>query len=237
MLLGGNLISSVEFHSNMSLVLFMVGCPLRCRYCQNVELFEGGNEISLEEVKNIIDHSSEFIDAVVISGGEPLVQFNHVLDIFNYTKSIGLKSKLDTSGVYPEKLKFLLDSKKVDFISLDIKAPFSKYEKIVGQDIGGNVKDSMDLINKYNVKLEARTTFVPTLHTKEDIKHIVRNIKSDIYTLQQFRNRCVLDPELEKVENPNAIDLKRLAESLLPYFDGIIKFKTAEFGEQIVNKG
>ena len=95
----------------------------------------------------------------------------------------------------------------------------------------------MDLINKYNVKLEARTTFVPTLHTKEDIKHIVRNIKSDIYTLQQFRNRCVLDPELEKVENPNAIDLKRLAESLLPYFDGIIKFKTAEFGEQIVNKG
>lgn len=234
MLLGGNIISSIEFHKNISLVIFMAGCPLRCRYCQNTELLEEGNETSLKEVKNIIDDSYEFIDAVVISGGEPLLQANDVSNIFDYTKKIGLKNKLDTSGIYTEKLKFLLDSNKIDFISLDIKAPFHKYKKIVGKDIGEDIRNSMNLINKYNVKLEARTTFIPKLHTKKDIENIVKNTKADIYTLQQFRNRNVLDPELKKIENPNPIDLKKLAESLLPYFDGIIKCKTAEFGEQII---
>ena len=38
MYVGGSVISSVEFHGNMSLVLFMSGCPLTCRYCHNVEL-------------------------------------------------------------------------------------------------------------------------------------------------------------------------------------------------------
>lgn len=238
MLVGGNIISSVEFHGNMSLVFFMGGCPLRCRYCQNVKLLEGGDETSLEEIKNIIDSSADFIDAVVVSGGEPLVQYKDVLDILTYAKGIGLKTKLDTSGVYPDKLKFILDANVLDFISLDIKAPFPKYKKIVGANIGRNVKESMNLINQYDdVELEARTTFVPTLHTKKDIKYIAEDIKSDTYTLQQFRNRNVLDPALEKVNNPNAIDLRRLAESLIPYYKGTIKLKTAEFGEQIINKG
>ena len=64
--------NSVEFHKNMSLVIFMSKCPLTCRYCHNVELLEDNTEKSFEEIKQEIDSSSDFLDAIVISGGEPL---------------------------------------------------------------------------------------------------------------------------------------------------------------------
>ena len=74
MYIGGSLISSVEFHGNMSLVIFMSKCPLACRYCHNVELLEDNTQKTFEEVKSKIDNAADFIDAVVISGGEPLMQ-------------------------------------------------------------------------------------------------------------------------------------------------------------------
>ena len=235
MYIGGTVISSVEFHGNMSLVIFMSKCPLTCRYCHNVELLEDNTERSLEKVKSEIDSSADFLDAVVISGGEPLVQTDDVIEILKYVRQIGLKTKLDTSGIYPAKIKELLDLNLLDFVSLDVKTTFSDYRKITGSDVGMKVKESMELINDSpDVRLEARTTYVPTLHTKEDMLNLIKEVKADIYTIQQFRNKNVLDPALEKIPVPNPHDLRKLAEELKPYFDGQIKVKSAEFGEQIV---
>ena len=235
MYVGGTLISSIEFHGNMSLVIFMSGCPLTCRYCHNVELLEDSTEKSFEEIKHEIDSSKDFLDAVVISGGEPLMQIDALIEIFTYVREIGLKTKLDTSGIYPDKLKQLLDLNLLDFVSLDVKTTFSKYRKITGSNVGFQVKKSMELINEYDgVYLEARTTYVPTLHTKKDIINLVDDIEADIYTIQQFRNRNVLDPALEKVEVPNPHDLADLAREIKPYFKGQVKVKSGEFGEQVI---
>lgn len=236
MYIGGSVISSVEFHGNMSLVLFMSGCPLTCRYCHNVELLEDKTEKSFEEVKQEIDSSADFLDAVVISGGEPLLQLDALIEIFTYVREIGLKTKLDTSGVYPERIQKLLDLNLLDFVSLDVKTTFSKYRKITGSNIGFQVKKSMELINAdKNVHLEARTTYVPTLHTKKDIINLVDELEADIYTIQQFRNKNVLDPALEKVDVPNPHDLADLAREIKPYFKGQVKVKSGEFGEQVID--
>ena len=235
MYVGGTLISSVEFHGNMSLVIFMSKCPLACRYCHNVELLEDNTQKTFEEIKAEIDNSADFIDAVVISGGEPLMQLDALIELFTYIKSIGLKTKLDTSGIYPEKIEKLLELELLDFVSLDIKAPFEKYRKVTGSNVGSQVKKSMKLLNAdKNVRLEVRTTYVPTLHTKKDIHNLVLDVEGDIYTIQQFRNKNVLDPALEKVEVPNPHDLAKLARDIKPLFDGIVKVKSAEFGEQII---
>ena len=234
MYIGGTVISSVEFHGNMSLVIFMSKCPLACRYCHNVELLEDNTEWSFEKVKYEIDSSADFLDAVVISGGEPLVQVDAVIEILKHVRQIGLKTKLDTSGIYPDHLKKILDLDLLDYVSLDVKTTFSKYKKITGANVGFQVKKSMDLINRAGVHLEVRTTYVPTLHTKKDIKNLVDEIEADVYTIQQFRNRNVLDPALEKVEVPNPHDLVKLANEIKPYFDGVVKVKSAEFGEQII---
>ncbi len=235
MYVGGTLISSVEFHGNMSLVIFMSKCPLACRYCHNVELLEDTTQKTFDEVKLEIDNVADFIDAVVISGGEPLMQLDALIELFTYIKGINLKTKLDTSGIYPKKIEKLLELELLDFVSLDIKAPFEKYKKITGANVGSQVKKSMKLLNgDSNVCLELRTTYVPTLHTKKDIKNIVTDVKGDIYTIQQFRNKNVLDPALEKVDVPNPHDLVKLAQDIKPLFDGIVKVKTGEFGEQII---
>ncbi|MBQ1781519.1 MAG: anaerobic ribonucleoside-triphosphate reductase activating protein [Methanobrevibacter sp.] len=234
MFVGGSVISTVEFHGNMSLVIFMSKCPLACRYCHNVELLEDNSEKSFEEIKDEIDSSADFLDAVVISGGEPLVQTDAVIQILKYVRQIGLKTKLDTSGIYPEKLKKILDLNILDYVSLDVKTTFSKYRKITGANVGFEVKKSMDLINQAGVHLEIRTTYVPTLHTKKDIHNLVDEIEAEVYTIQQFRNKNVLDPALEEVEVPNPHDLADLAREIKPYFDGVVKVKSGEFGEQII---
>ena len=234
MYIGGTVISSVEFHGNMSLVIFMSKCPLSCRYCHNVELLEDGSEKSFKEISDEITSSADFLDAVVISGGEPLVHVDDVIEILKFTRNLSLKTKLDTSGIYPDKLKKILDLNLLDYISLDVKNPFSKYRKITGSDVGFEVKKSMDLINDAGVQLEIRTTYVPTLHEKGDILDIVRQIKCDVYTIQQFRNKNVLDPSLEKVEVPNPHDLAEIAREIKPYFEGVVKVKSGEFGEEII---
>ena len=235
MYIGGTVISSVEFHGNMSLVIFMSGCPLACRYCHNVELLEDDTEWSLDQVKSEIDSSADFLDAVVVSIGDPLVQTEAIIEIFKHVREIGLKTKLDTSGIYPDKIQKLLDLKLIDYVSLDVKTTFSKYRKITGTNVGFNVKKSMEIINSdSDVHLELRTTYVPTLHTKKDIYNLVDEIEGDVYTIQQFRNKNVLDPALENVEVPNPHDLRKLAEEIKPYFDGQVKVKSAEFGEQII---
>ena len=235
MYVGGTLISSIEFHGNMSLVIFMSKCPLACRYCHNVELLENDTEKTFEEIKSEIDNAADFIDAVVLSGGEPLMQLDALIELLTYIKGIGLKTKLDTSGIYPDKIEKLLDLGLLDFVSLDVKAPFEKYRKVTGANVGSQVKKSMKLLNSDdNVHLEVRTTYVPTLHTKKDIYNLVNDVEGDIYTIQQFRNKNVLDPALEKVEVPNPHDLRKLAEQIKPLFDGVVKVKTGEFGEQII---
>ena len=234
MYVGGSVISSVEFHGNMSLVFFMSKCPLTCRYCHNVELLEDNTEKSFEEIKQEIDSSADFLDAIVISGGEPLVQTDAVIEILTYVRQIGLKTKLDTSGIYPDNLKRILDLNLLDYVSLDVKTTFSKYRKITGANVGFQVKKSMELVNESGVHLEIRTTYVPTLHTKKDIKNLVDEIEADVYTIQQFRNKNVLDPALEKVEVPNPHDLAALANEIKPYFDGVVKVKSGEFGEQVI---
>ena len=234
MYVGGSVISSVEFHGNMSLVFFMSKCPLACRYCHNVELLEDNTEKSFEDIQQEIDSSADFLDAIVISGGEPLVQTDAVIEILTYVRQIGLKTKLDTSGIYPDNLKRILDLDLLDYVSLDVKTTFSKYRKITGANVGFQVKKSMELVNESGVHLEIRTTYVPTLHTKKDIMNLVDEIEADVYTIQQFRNKNVLDPALEKVEVPNPHDLAALANEIKPYFDGVVKVKSGEFGEQVI---
>ncbi len=147
----------------MSLVIFTAGCMLRCPYCHNPGIIDGGESQKITEIYSEIDDSLDFIDSVVITGGEPLIQKDEVIKILRYCKKLELDTKLDTNGLLSLKnLEELLDL--VDYVALDIKAPFNKYEEIIGADIGENVRKSMEICSKFpNIYLECRTTYVPGL--------------------------------------------------------------------------
>jgi pyruvate formate lyase activating enzyme len=225
--------SSIDVPGKMALVILTAGCMLRCPYCHNVDIIEGGDVYDIKEVFRKIDETFDFIDSVMISGGEPLMQDMEVLEIFKYAKSHGLKTKLDTNGFYPKKLEKII--KLVDYVALDIKAPFDKYEQIIGANIGSQVRESMEIcIKDPDTFLECRTTYVPALMDPEDIIEIAKSIQCNMYTLQQFINKTVLDESLLEAVMPLRDDVKKIAESLKPFQDNI-KIKTYEFGEELIS--
>jgi len=108
------------------LVLFLSGCPLRCRYCQNPDTWaRKGDEESVSEVAEVIRHYRPFISlsggGLTLSGGEPLLQHDFCAAILHEAKRAGLHTALDTSGFLGRRASdALLDD--TDLVLLDIKA-------------------------------------------------------------------------------------------------------------------
>ena len=108
-------------------VIFMQGCLLRCKYCQNRDTWneEEGKEYTLEQVIKKVKREKPFIDAsnggVTVSGGEPLLQANFILELFKELKKENIHTAIDTSGGVElnETIKELL--KYTDLVILDIK--------------------------------------------------------------------------------------------------------------------
>ncbi len=228
---GGSFISSIDFPGKMTYVISTGGCPLRCQYCHNPELLESDNKVEVSELLKQMDDNCLFMDAFAITGGEPLMQDKEIPKLLEHAKELGLYTKLDTNGVYPFKLDKILDL--VDYVSLDIKAPWDKYLEVTGFDIGKNIRESMEIIYDSESYLECRTTYVPALLDETDIINISENIKCDLYTLQQFRNRTVLNPELEGSREPSPDELKSIGLKIKPNLKQV-KIKTREFGAEIL---
>ncbi len=233
MRIGGHITSTLEFPGHMSIVLFTAGCNLLCPYCHNPELIDsnGGEEIPLKDLFNIIEDSSEFIDAVVITGGEPLLQCKDTKKLFDHGHELNLKTKLDTNGCYPEELKKIINS--VDYVALDVKAPFKKYKEVIGDDVGDLVKKSMEISYDSECFLECRTTYVPSIMNPTDIKTIAEEITCDLYTIQQFRNRTVFDEKLQNTPNATRNEIFDIADKIKPLLEKI-KIKTGEFGDEVI---
>lgn len=230
--IGSILVSSIEYPGNLSLVVFTAGCMLCCPYCHNPDLLDGGKTVKTSEVLQKIDESLDFIDSLVVTGGEPLMQYKEVLKIIKHGKSRGLKVKLDTNGYFTVRLREVLEW--VDYVALDVKAPFNRYNDVIGDDIGQNVKESMGICRESDVWLECRTTYVPELLNPEDVVDIARNLDCDEYTIQQFKNKVVLDARLEETPNPTRAQLMEIGEKVKPYLKRV-KIKTSEFGEEVVD--
>jgi len=193
--IGGILVSSLEFPGKISLVIFTAGCMLRCPYCHNPGIIDRGYSRTITEIFKEIDDSIDFIDSVVITGGEPLIQKEEVLKIIKYCKDLQLNIKLDTNGYYPEKLEDLMDL--VDYIALDIKAPFNKYEEVTGQNIGENVRKSMEICLKFPETIfECRTTYVPGLMDPDDIVEIAYFILTHAPKVQHVTNAIFVSAPL-----------------------------------------
>lgn len=112
-------------------VVFMQGCPMRCRYCHNPDTWDaaGGREVSAEEVAaEALKYVNYFgrQGGVTVSGGEPLLQIDFLIELFALLKSKGIHTCADTSGIcfregderYLRLLEvtdlFLLDIKHID---------------------------------------------------------------------------------------------------------------------------
>lgn len=81
----------------------MQGCHLKCKYCQNRDTWSTStnNLISVSELVEKINRYEKYIKpsngGVTISGGEPLLQIEFLISLFEELKSLGYHTALDTS--------------------------------------------------------------------------------------------------------------------------------------------
>lgn len=110
-------------------IVFTQGCHLKCKYCQNRDTWDVSSPDSIEcttdEVLNKILKYKNYIKAsdggVTISGGEPLIQSDFIIELFTKLHEHGISTCIDTSGMFPltDKIKKVIDV--TDIFLLDIK--------------------------------------------------------------------------------------------------------------------
>ena len=128
------------------------------------------------------------LDGVVFSGGEPLMS-DEILEKAKAVKDLGFKLAIHTSGVYPERLREMLPL--IDWVGLDIKAPWDKYEELTGRpNMAEQVQKSLQILLDSKVDFEARTTCDPRHLTPADTLKIAQDLHAQgvkTYALQKYR--------------------------------------------------
>ena len=121
-------LSLVDYPEKICCTVFSAGCNFCCPFCHNAALVTriDGSDMPLDEVTAFLHKRKGLLQAVCVSGGEPLLQ-DGVQDFIKQIKDMGYLVKLDTNGSMPDKLQMLCQNKLVDFVAMDIKNSKAKY--------------------------------------------------------------------------------------------------------------
>ncbi len=197
-------VSMVDWEGKLASVLFMKGCNLRCPYCHNPELVRTAEtaHLSWDEVISQLREKKGWVDGVVITGGEPAIS-PELPDIVKRIRAEDFGVKLDTNGTNPEVLTELLDESALDYVALDIKAPFDIYDKVSKvSGMAEPVRRSVEAIISSGVDHEFRTTVVPGFFEPQALLEVARYLGESggrRYYIQQFNPDTVLDESLAAV--------------------------------------
>jgi pyruvate formate lyase activating enzyme len=182
--------SLIDYPGKISAIIFTRGCNFACPYCHNPELVDPTRFIDPlreDEVIAFLKKRTGQLDAVVITGGEPMIHAD-LIEFMKTIKDMGYLIKLDTNGTNPDMLCKAIERGLADYIAMDIKAPFALYDTVTRTLVDtGAIKSSIDLIMDARQPYEFRTTLVRSLLKPEDILHIGHMIKgARMYVLQNF---------------------------------------------------
>ncbi|MGC8629273.1 MAG: anaerobic ribonucleoside-triphosphate reductase activating protein [Candidatus Micrarchaeia archaeon] len=219
--IGGFLsLSLLDYPGKLASVVFTIGCNFRCWFCQNRDLvLKNYNNLAVykeEEVMEKIASAKGMIDGVAITGGEPTIQHD-LPEFLKKIKDMGLLVKLDTNGSNPDMLESLIKNKLVDFVAMDVKAPFAKYNEQIGaysESLVAHIKKSIKLIMESGLDYEFRTTALPTF-SKDDFLEIAKQVKgAKLYSLQQYDNANILDESKKGIMPLTAEYLKEIQNQI-----------------------
>jgi pyruvate formate lyase activating enzyme len=201
MLIGGLLKNSlIDFPGKLSSVIFFSGCNFDCPYCHNPDLASGCSPypgaINFDEVCRFLETRQDFLDGVVISGGEPTLQTD-LFKVCTQIKNLGYPLKLDTNGSRPWVLRHLIDEGLVDYIAMDLKTDPYLYTTYIKPDCDPDpIFSSIQIIMNAGIDYEFRTTCVKPIVTRQTVERICEQIRgARLYVLQHFRENVVLHPE------------------------------------------
>ncbi len=214
--------SLIDYHDHICAIVWTVGCNFRCPFCYNPQLVTGKAELTSEkDFFSLLEKRQGVLEAVSITGGEPFLQ-KDLKDFVKKIKKMGYLVKVDTNGMFPEKLEDFLDEKLIDYVAMDVKAPKNKYNKLSGVETDvSKIEKSIIIIKEKASSYEFRTTFIPNLLKKEDIIEIAKWLNgAKNYYIQQFRNNEKLVSSGFQNNKPYKSEyLEETLKEIKPFFD------------------
>ena len=210
-------------------IIFMQGCHLKCKYCQNRDTWDlkGGIEYETDDVLDKILRYKNYITpngGVTISGGEPLLQVDFLIELFEKLKKENIHTCIDTSGsvALTDKVKKLIDL--TDLFLLDIKC----INDDICKDLTG-VSNKKELefakyLSDNNKKMWIRQVLIPQITDNEnDLKELANYLKSlngvekfellKYHDLGRFKwENLNLEYPLARYRTANEADVKRAKE-------------------------
>ena len=207
-------------------VIFMQGCNLKCKYCQNRDTWDinSGTGYTVKEVIEKIMRYKNYMVAsnggVTLSGGEPLLQQDFVISLFQELKKQNISTCIDTSGMFgiTDKIKQIVDL--TDVFLLDIK---SINDETCRYLTGFSNKQELEFakyVSEKNKRLWIRQVLVPGITDKKEdllqLKEFLDSINVEKFEFLPYHNlgkykweKLGLSYELEDVRTANNDDVKR----------------------------
>lgn len=152
-------------------VIFVSGCPMRCQFCHNPDTWnmQAGEEKTADEMlKAALRYKAYWKKGggITVSGGEPLLQIDFLLDLFKKAKAQGIHTTIDTSGApftmeepFFGKFKELMEY--TDLLLLDIKHIDDEQHKILTGRTNENILALAKYLSEIGKPVWIRHVLVP----------------------------------------------------------------------------
>jgi len=213
--------SLLDYPDHISAIVWTLGCTFRCPYCYNKDIVLGsGALIPPGDILSFLHHRRRRLEAVVVSGGEPLMQ-DGLGGFLREVKALGFLVKVDTNGMFPERLELLLDEGLVDYVAMDVKTSREKYRVAAGVRVPvERIEQTVRLIRECAPAYEFRTTVVPGVVSKEDVLAIGEWLQgSACFYLQQFKPMSsLINASFERVVPYTKERLEEMLAAVRPFF-------------------
>jgi len=213
-------------------VIFMQGCMLKCKYCQNRDTWDI-NRGQIYTVKEIVEKVSKYENyinesngGITVSGGEPLLQAGFLINLFKELKKKNIHTAIDTSGMVEINSEIRELIELTDLFLLDIKSINDNVCKyLTGKSNIRNLEFAKYLSDN-NKEMWIRQVLVPTITNKKEdlikLKEFINSLKSvkkieilPYHSLGKFKwDNLGKEYEFENIKVPTEKEIREAKEIL-----------------------
>ncbi|MBQ3797399.1 MAG: pyruvate formate lyase-activating protein [Butyrivibrio sp.] len=177
-------------------IVFLKGCDLRCKYCHNADTWDH-NSNDMRTADEILDFAERYRGywgedgGITVSGGEPLLQIDFLIELFTKAKERGINTCIDTA-VQPftknepffSKFNELL--KVTDLMLLDIKhIDREEHIKLTGLP-NDNIKDCFEYLSEVGQPIWIRHVLVPGITDNDEYLRKTREFIEKLSNVQRI---------------------------------------------------
>lgn len=181
-------------------VLFLQGCNMRCKYCHNPETWSFDNAKFTVSAKDAFNKAYKYKNywrkngkpngGITVSGGEPLLQIDFVIEFFKLAKEKGVHTTLDSSGSAftrkePFFSKFNELMKYTDLVMLDLKQTDTEKHKELTGRTNENILDMAKYLSDIGKDMWIRRVLVPNLTNDDNELNNLYNFISSLKTVKK----------------------------------------------------